>query len=155
MTTIAIRDGVMAADSQVTTVTLHVVGEETHASGAHLYDTTKLHRFGPHAWGLCGNALDVERFREWLNSAMEGDCPLSEDSTVLFAMDDGTLVLFEAQETLRIETPYYAIGSGHKYAMGAMAAGASAKRAVKAAKRHDCATGGKVRTLRIVEDAPA
>jgi hypothetical protein len=46
-----------------------------------------------------------------------------------------------------LRAPYYAIGSGAAYAMGAMASGADAVSAVLAALRHDIGSGGTVHHL--------
>jgi 20S proteasome alpha/beta subunit len=43
--------------------------------------------------------------------------------------------------------PYFAEGSGAKYAMGAMAAGATAAEAVAIAIRYDAYSGGEIQTL--------
>jgi hypothetical protein len=65
----------------------------------------------------------------------------------LLLREDGTLAsVFFGPKTRRIRlievaSPFYAIGSGAHYAMGAMAAGASPKRAVEIAAQFDGSTG--------------
>ena len=46
-----------------------------------------------------------------------------------------------------IKGPFHAIGSGREIALGAMEVGGDAVAAVKAAIKHDCYSGGKVRVL--------
>ena len=48
----------------------------------------------------------------------------------------------ESAQAMKVDAPYHAIGSGWKYALGAMAHGATASQAVEAAKKHDGHTGG-------------
>lgn len=53
----------------------------------------------------------------------------------------------EDMKTSGIRLPYFAIGAGWKIAMGAMAAGADAKKAILIASKLDAFTGMGVDTL--------
>lgn len=52
-------------------------------------------------------------------------------------------------DIIEIREPFFAIGSAYKYALGAMAAGASAKKAVEIACRYDTACGGKIQQYKL------
>lgn len=145
MTTIAYRDGVMAADSQGTS--------------GDVAACTRIKMFEAHGWliGGAGNSTCLEEFQSWFIQERAdgklGPCPPSlqtkdgawnvlcvsiEQPTVVYQLEDG-------RWPYRIFGKYHAIGSGYAIALGAMAAGATAEQAVKAAIKHDIYSGGPVR----------
>lgn len=98
-----------------------------------------------------GKLGQPERFLAYL----EGRLPLEDaekvswDVRAMIIEADGTLYL--AEDSVHMAGPirptFYAIGTGSKYALGAMACGASAAQAVQAAIRFDPHCGGEVRTV--------
>jgi len=52
-------------------------------------------------------------------------------------------------EPVRVEGPFYAIGSGNQAAMAAMHMGASVTQSIQIAKKVDTGTGGRIRVYRI------
>lgn len=142
MTTIAYRDGVMAADSGA-----------WHNSASHAW-ANKLAR-GPDGtlFGCAGSAAEAEAFLCWVRAGYEGDMPKprakDEDSSfiVLRVPVGGPVELLTAFGTERYDAPYFAIGSGAETALGALFVGASAERAIEAAKEHASGAFGEVRTI--------
>lgn len=140
MTTIAYRDGVIAADT--------CVSISTEAGGARKFRTEKLFRkrvkvkgrFEEHILGTAGEASPSLVFVDWYGSgkpAPEIFADLGPDFTILIATPRG---LFEADAYCRPERvfeSFYAIGSGAKAALGAMHAGANARQAVAIACKID------------------
>lgn len=137
MTTIAYRNGVIAADSQTTV--------DTEAGGARYFKCIKLFRkIVKHAstheeevvLATAGESFSSLVFVDWYGSGKDAPEILvhgEADFTVLALTKDG---LFEYDKWCRgekIAEPFYAIGSGAKAALGAMHAGVSAKRAVEIA----------------------
>ena len=57
--------------------------------------------------------------------------------------------MWEVDGPIEFDAPFYVIGSGWKFALGALESGASAKKAVEVASKYDPATGGDVECLKI------
>ena len=143
MTTIAYRDGVLAADSLVTC-----------GGGADGF-VSKARRIDGLLTAASGSTVHAERFFNWLAGGAPGDCPLvglPENSRTngLVVLPSGRLRVW-CHEGSWDFTPlrgFYALGSGTDYAIGAMEMGADAERAVQVATIHDIATGGPITVLR-------
>jgi 20S proteasome alpha/beta subunit len=139
VTTIAYRDGVLASDSLVTSDGLVVGSAE------------KIISFGPLLAGAAGTLSFANAFFDWLKAGAKGSPPKMGEgesgATGIVVMPDGLIVTFDDSGCDRIRAEYHAIGSGRRLAMGAMAAGACAAKAVRAACELDVYSGGKVVTL--------
>jgi hypothetical protein len=159
MTTIAFKNGVIAADSRVTV--------ESDAGGARNFDTKKLFRatvdikgtFKGVILATAGESAPGSLFVEqWstgksLTEIRELFTYSEADFTILVVSEDG---LFEVDKWCILEPvyePFYAIGSGSKLAMGAMEAGASAQKAVEIACKRDPYTALPVVTMRLKPNA--
>lgn len=159
MTTIAYKNGVVAADSRVTV--------ESESGGARNFRTEKLFRRTVHINGVPKNvilatagesapgSLFVEQWASGksLPEIREAFAYTEPDFTILVVSEDG---LFEVDRWCVMEPvyePFYAIGSGSKVAMGAMEAGASAQKAVEIACRRDPYTAPPVVTMRLKPNA--
>lgn len=141
MTTIAYRDGVIAADTQFT--------------WCDVYDGegVKVARRGSVFAAASGAATRGQTFMDWFRSGMPGSAPFmgNPDST---DWANGLLLVGERVVTFGpcgvsvVSAPYYALGSGREFALGAMAMGADPEQAVRVAMRFDIKTGGQVTVLR-------
>jgi hypothetical protein len=159
MTTIAYKNGVIAADSRVTV--------DSEAGGSRNFHTEKLFRRRVNINGIeqevimatAGESAPGSLFVEQFGSGKSlpeirdvfGDSDV--DFTVLLVTQAG---LFEVDKWCVMEPvyePFYAIGSGAKLAMGAMEAGASAARAVEIACKRDPYTAPPVVTMRLKPNA--
>lgn len=142
MTTIAYRDGVLAADTSMT------------VSGVMVGRMVKIvRRADGDMAGGAGDAAMVGTFNEWFLAGESGTRPeLKEgdnwiDRSVIFRRS-GAIDIFEPRGRFTCTAPYYAVGSGKEAALGAMFAGADAETAVRAAMEHDPHTKGDVTVLR-------
>lgn len=140
MSVVAYRDGVMAADTRA------YGGTWSASPGA----KTKIHMLedGTRV-GITSSVVgQPERVAAWLRGgAIPEDWGAGDVlSSMLMVKPDGGVFL--ARDSLYfagpIECTYYAIGSGSDYALGAMAMGASAARAVEIACELDPHCGGRV-----------
>ncbi|RAK68814.1 peptidase S14 [Phenylobacterium kunshanense] len=145
MTTIAYRDGVLASDSRAYSGDKTPIGSKQKIH--RLADGTLL---GVSTASIGGDAL----VRRWV----EAGCPaarnddLKPDSfTALMVRANGDV--FYANNNLEwtgpLDVPFIAAGSGEHYALGAMAMGASAERAVEVACELDVWSAHPIRTLRL------
>ena len=146
MTTIAVRDGVMASDSRC---------ERYAVVGTY----QKLFRRPYGIVGYAGNIQDTEALLRWYDAGASIDKPLprfviykdEEPSCTLLILENSGAIKFVSRylhvETL--EDEFFAIGSGSEIAMGAMAHGASAEEAIEIAIRLNPGTGGPIRVERL------
>ena len=112
MTTIAYRDGVMAADTMA-----------TWDSGRR-DEATKLFRICDCVVGVAGNLFFARRWLEWFAGDREDEFdpgPFSFDEDefgALILSPQGLLLVGQYAEILPVESAFYAIGSGADAALG-------------------------------------
>lgn len=147
MTTIAFRDGIIAADSRLTYDTEH--------GGSRKHICTKLYRKriteGKKTFdviiGTAGMSSPALVFIDWYGTGKpipDVLLNIESDFTCLILRPDG---LYEADQFCRpdrILEDFYAVGSGAKEAMTAMRCGKSAVEAVRLAAQSDPYTGGRI-----------
>jgi len=141
LTTIAYRAGVLAAD------TLH-----TWNGTRDLYEP-KAWRVGDKLVAASGSTSLIMRFREWVAAGMEGESPMhgvEKGGNGLVVTADG-VTCFDIHGSWPVREEHYALGSGSDIATGAMAMGATAEEAVRAAIRFDTGSGGEITVLRLAE----
>lgn len=150
MTTIAARiskdRAAIAGDSQIS--------DECGLKGSGM---VKVFRLRSHLIGFAGNVDACHLFLEWFDNGAD-----QKEGAALFSghahaeSDFIALVINQRLEAYSLgkllipvpeRSPLIAIGSGAGIALGAMAMGASPKKAVTVAKNFDLFTGGDVRTL--------
>lgn len=136
MTTIAFKDGILAADRRAT------IGNLNQSS------TTKIHRQGGILIAASGVLSECQAFRSWVKSGLQETDPITEDSTGIIFISPIHAVIWAGAGPQYVTGEYMAFGSGREIALGAMAAGLSAEDAVKLASKHDIYTGNGVDTLK-------
>ncbi|QGH74884.1 hypothetical protein MAL1_00138 [Bacteriophage DSS3_MAL1] len=145
MTTIAYRNGVMAAD------TLMARGNERAVGAVKIFATKKF------LVGISGAFSNLEPLKAFLSEHEEEvsdpgelwrfweDAPeYGGGYCCLIVTKDGDIWNAIDSPPVRIPAEFDAIGSGGTYAMGAMGAGATACDAVRVARQFDVNTGGSV-----------
>ncbi len=132
MTTIAVRGGLMAADSRMT-------------HDGRMTRCVKLFKRAGAVIGLAGDDAPAMMFIDWYGSGRS-----RPEILVTGAADFHALVLDEKKRVWlfdkwcrgeRITAPFFAVGTGADAAMGAMHAGADARRAVSIACKVDINSG--------------
>lgn len=137
MTTIAFRDGIMAADSRA-------------YSGRNLYVgmKRKIHRVNGMLVGISSSTVGVpEKVRRLIeDNGIEGSFEDPLDCSAIVVTRDGRVFYFDKSDTFSgpVQSEFLAIGSGEDYAMGAMAHGASAEDAVRIAIQYDPWSAGEI-----------
>jgi ATP-dependent protease HslVU (ClpYQ) peptidase subunit len=149
MTTIAYRDGVMAADSRAYAGDSSLIGTKT-----------KIHRLDDGTlFGSSSRTVGADAFlRRWVESGCappQSDGLKPDTFEVLLVRKDGSV--FYAHDNLELTGPltcdFFAIGSGDTYAKCAMLMGADAVRAVEIAGQLDVWTGGPTSVLHLDGEA--
>ena len=137
MTTIAYRDGVLAADSLVC-----VSGwKQPHRAA-------KLHRMQDGTvCGMTGDLAPASSFIRWLDTG-EGDKPPMTDARVIHMQHGGRLRVYEDGGYFDLDCEFTAFGSGSPAAQAAMHMGADAARAVEIAALLDDSTGGEIVSMK-------
>lgn len=138
MTTIAVKNGILAADTQINIDSVKLFGH-------------KLVRVAGSIYAIAGNA-DIElAFLDW---AVEKIKPFPRKCIKNFEaieVDSNANISYYCATpgSLPLDAPFYAIGSGWKIAMAGMACGLSASDAVKLAGSLDIYTNQFVDTYNI------
>jgi ATP-dependent protease HslVU (ClpYQ) peptidase subunit len=140
MTTIAYRDGVLAADTRVTRGGYIMPGHFCKIGRSPSGDLV----------GISGNCAKADGFlRAVINGTADPTAP-EEGVTALVISPDGRITVHEAAGRFDITgAEFWAIGSGTSAALGALHAGASAEEAVRIAMLIDNDSGGEVNSLRL------
>lgn len=130
MTTIAWDGKVLAGDRQRT-------------FGGTPIPVTKVFRQDRYVFGCSGNSDECVLLATWLAHGMPvNDKPKCDDVGALLVRDSKLYYITSPHLLLlEIDAPFFAIGSGADYALGAMAMGADAATAVKVAAKLDVNTG--------------
>lgn len=150
MTTIAYRDGVMASDTAVTLGDTLVGGIQ------------KIFSVNGHIIGASGGREAIVPLLKWIEDGMDAanmpTFPADDDAGFYAIIVDraepekicyywttkkGTVIVDP------IEAEYFAVGSGKFLAMGAMAHGAGAQGAVRAAIKHDPHSAGPMNIMHV------
>lgn len=135
MTTIAYRDGIMAADSMITRNDEWIMP----------YSAPKITRLQDGSLcGFAGNFFKQDAFLKWLGDPTAPRPDLETDCAALVVNLDGSVWMYQYVGGVRLEGPFFAVGSGSVPALAAMHMGADAGRAVAIAARLDNATGGNI-----------
>lgn len=144
MTIVAYKDGVLAADKQC-------------CDAGMARTVTKIRRLKDgRLAGASGNSSMCRRMLDWIDDGADiSKHPDTKDQcNVLVVNLDGSLDLYdEGAAAIKLEDPFAAIGCGRDYALGAMACGASAVKAVDIACRFDIHCGQGVDMLRLRQNA--
>lgn len=140
MTTIAYKDGIIASDSCAT-------DEGSETAGAVKIQCEKLFRKVVDGRDViiatAGETAPGMVFVKWYGSGKKQSKRLAEADFTVLVIDDG--VLYESGPWCvleRVISPFYAIGSGRKCALAAMACGKTALEAVEIAAMFDPYTAG-------------
>lgn len=139
MTTIVYRDGVLAADTQITS------GNNARCGSVIKIGATD----DGHWWGFSGCTQHQEAFADWA-CGFRVDTPSKWDGAGvgILVEPSGRVREWWGEGWIEASSPFHAWGSGERVARGAMAAGADAERAVAIAIEIDPETGGEITVLR-------
>lgn len=144
MTTIAYRNGVMAADSGVWIGDATMPWARKTVRGA---DGT--------LYGIAGDAGQAQAFIEWVEAGCSGERPTAEREAegassycVIAVSPGGPVRLLTARGVEVYHAPYFALGAGNVGALCAMHAGATAEGAIRAAIDHAPGANGPVQAIR-------
>lgn len=159
MTTIVYRDGVLAADTQI------AEGDFLYPLLCHKVIRVERADGSVSLIAGCGSMVHSKALEEWIISdTREGPQPEDEkaDDAVIVEFNrglDGKVMLYsyggDTGKFWSIEIPvdaYHAIGVGAPYAYGALAMGASAIQAVRAASKFSAGTNDTIEAYRFADN---
>jgi len=135
MTTIAYRNGIIAADSRVTT--------SDESAGDYAGKCVKLLRVGDNIVALQGDSSPGMAWLHWFGEGMKDDTLRDQirtseaDFTAVVLNKRGLWTWDSWLIPERVTARFYAVGSGTKAALGALHMGASAVQAVRVACKID------------------
>lgn len=133
MTIIAVKDGILAADTGV------------FAGGLISGTARKWAPVPEHKGGgfVAGSGSLAKAQRAITEMAGDNQCDPEADAMIWLDSSGRVLEKYGEDDWLEYDAPFHAIGSGAEVALGAMAAGASAKEAVKIAIQLCVECGGR------------
>lgn len=142
MSTICLKDNIMAADTQMSSGDM-LSSLDFCKLKIHQHDGIR------YAMAFCGDVADMDVFYTWFihegyEMNLDSETPvLEEDFRAIVYKNDTSEVYFYSSRCIptKMSQPI-SIGSGCEFAMGAMAHGASASESVSAAKKLCLYTGG-------------
>lgn len=145
MTTIVYRDGVMAADRRAYAGDKQPIGEKT-----------KVHRLADGSlFGASSSKVGaVDKFRRLVEErGIGGSFDAAHPVQAILVRPDGSIFYFHEEDTFTgpLEAAFIAIGSGDRFALGALKMGATAARAVEVAIECDVWSGGGIDVLSLGE----
>lgn len=135
MTTIAVKDGVMACDSQLT----------NGVSGS----VQKIRKKGDIIIGYCGDWIAAEYMAKYYLSDRQEELieDRKDDVELIVLKKTGIYIVDKKLREARICGKHYSIGSGSMAAMTAMNMGATAIEAIREAIKVDEYSGGKIKSI--------
>lgn len=109
----------------------------------------KIRKIGPLLVAGAGATSRCSAFMDWVKAGMKGHSPWygKDDGNSMIVTPDRRIVVFGESGQWLVDNEFYAMGSGERFALGAMAHGACAAEAVQAAIRFDIYSGGPIRTV--------
>jgi ATP-dependent protease HslVU (ClpYQ) peptidase subunit len=119
------------------------------------YTVTKIHRLPDGLVAFTGGGAHAAELLNWFFGARDPAtyprCESDEGAGSVKVDLDGKIFMYSAANPFpeRIESPYFARGSGRDYAMAAMYLGCDARRAVEVACAFDVACGNGIDTLEL------
>jgi hypothetical protein len=120
-------------------------------SNSPCFHAKKLFRVNGSIYGIAGEMSKCLQFVAWRKNVQEK--PQFTDSDNFCAIEltpKGKIMKWEQELfPIEVDSPFYAIGSGAAYALGAASAGKTPRQAVQIAARWDEATGSEVQTMSI------
>ena len=119
----------------------------THTKVSGLY-VQKIERIGTTLVGCAGPSVLCQRFLHWRRNG--GRAPVWKEAEPFEALvldATGLFVFYSGCAPERVTTPWFAIGSGRQYALGALAQGATTEEAVEIACKFDPYSKTPVETL--------
>ena len=139
MTTIAANLKEMAADTRLTW------DDESTSPGI------KIERVHSEIIGIAGDVAAGNRYLDWYRAGSKGRKPkVTKDFKALRLNKEGLYLVDHDLVWVKVDAPFYAIGSGAQLAIGALEMGATPKQAVEIAAKHDNYTGGQITTLELI-----
>lgn len=144
MTTIAYKDGVIAADTRMT------ISDGDGVPDYCMYGTKFMHT----ARGVvvaAGDDADIHRFVEWLSKTGKRKKPKKLKSLAALVASQGIVVYYDENLVPMMVDQRHplALGTGAKAALAAMGMGATAAEAVREAAKWDPYTGGVVEEFKV------
>jgi hypothetical protein len=140
MTTIAWRGNTLAADTLATF--------SSHRDGY----ITKIAKRRQYLASGSGSAAGCIRFLDWFRRGMVGAAPdMGTKENYAYGRiycPNGLILCLSIDGWEHVRSEYYACGTGADYCYGAMAMGASAEEAVRAALKFETLSGGEITVLR-------
>lgn len=130
--------------------TVEIMASDRRVTGGPMFKTTKIQRIKGSIYGGAGNLEQILKMFEWFkNPDMKPDWKFQPDFEILELSPDGLFVWGSEMIAVPVGMPYYAIGSGAHYALGALECGAPPEEAIRVAHKFDPYTGRELQVHKL------
>jgi ATP-dependent protease HslVU (ClpYQ) peptidase subunit len=125
--------------------TVEIMASDRRVTGGPMFKATKIQRIKGSIYGGAGNLEQIIKMFEWFrNPDMKPDWKFQPEFEILQLSPEGLFVWGCEMIAVPVGMPYYAIGSGSHYALGALECGAPPADAIRVAHKFDPYTGREV-----------
>jgi hypothetical protein len=130
--------------------TLEVLASDRRVTGGPMFKATKIARIKGSLYGGAGNLEQIMKMFEWFkNPDMKPDWKFQPEFEILELNEGGLFVWGSEMIAVPVGMPYYAIGSGAPYALGALECGAPPSDAIRVAHKFDPYTGREIQVHKL------
>lgn len=115
-----------------------------------MFKATKIQRIKGSLYGGAGNLEQILKMFEWFkNPDMKPDWKFQPEFEILQLSTEGLFVWGSEMIAIPVGMPYYSIGSGSHYALGALECGAPPQEAIRVAHKFDPYTGRELQVHKL------
>lgn len=111
------------------------------------FKTPKLHRIKSSIYGAAGNLEHITLFWDWVRNGTDVDFSDEPEFEIIELNASGAYLYLNSLSRYELSEPFFAVGSGGTYALGAMSMGATPEKAIEIASRWDPATRLPLETM--------
>jgi hypothetical protein len=134
--------------SAMTTIvaTLDSIWADRKVSGGPMYKTTKIQKINGSLYGGAGTLEQILKMFLWFsNPDMKPEWKFEPEFSILQVSVAGGIFYWGSEMiAVPISLPFYSVGSGSEFAIGALECGAPPDQAIKIAAKYDPYTGTEV-----------
>jgi ATP-dependent protease HslVU (ClpYQ) peptidase subunit len=130
--------------------TAEVIASDRRVTGGPMFKATKIQRIKGSLYGGAGNLEQIMKMFEWFkNPDMKPEWKFEPDFSILQVSAEGLFYWGTEMIAVPVGMPFYAIGSGANYALGALECGAPPEEAIRIAHKFDPYTGREVQVHKL------
>lgn len=130
--------------------TVESMASDRRVTGGPMFKCTKIARIKGSLYGGAGDMAQILKMFEWFkNPDMKPDWKFQPEFEILQLSPEGLFLWGSEMIAIPVGMPYYAIGSGAAFALGALECGAPPNEAIRVAHKFDPYTGRELQVHKL------